>query len=126
MEIAKLMAFSICILVLLSILKQYNPGAAVLTALGGCIVLIWYIVRAAEPIVEFVKMLSQMSGFEHLDSVLKAVAITLLTQSVQDLCTQSGQTALAGRIELAGKIAVLAAALPLFAVLTDTLLALLG
>lgn len=126
MEIAKLMAFSICILVLLSILKQYNPGAAVLTALGGCIVLIWYIVRAAEPIVEFVKMLSQMSGFEHLDSVLKAVAIALLTQSVQDLCTQSGQTALAGRIELAGKIAVLAAALPLFAVLTDTLLALLG
>lgn len=126
MDIAKLMAFSICILVLLSVLKQYNPGAAVLTALGGCIVLVWYILRAAQPVIEFVKTLSQLSGFEHLDSVLKAVAIALLTQSVQDLCMQSGQTALAGRIELAGKVAVMAAALPLFAVLIDTLTSLLG
>ncbi len=85
-----------------------------------------HILRAAQPVIEFVKTLSQMSGFEHLDSVLKAVAIALLTQSVQDLCMQSGQTALAGRIELAGKVAVMAAALPLFAVLIDTLTSLLG
>ena len=38
---------------------------------------------------------------------------------------EAGQTALAGRVELAGKVAVLLAAMPLFTVLTDTLLALL-
>ncbi len=126
MDILKIMAFSVCLLVLLSILKQYNPGAAILTALGGCIVLIWYILRTAQPIVELVKNLSRLSGFEHLDSVLKAIAIAMLTQSAQDLSQQAGQTALAGRIELAGKVAVLVAALPLFSVLTETLVSLLG
>lgn len=48
-----------------------------------------------------------------------------MAQSVQDLCMEAGQTALAGRVELAGKVAVLLAAMPLFTVLTDTLLALL-
>ena len=57
--------------------------------------------------------------------VFKAVAIALMAQSVQDLCMEAGQTALAGRVELAGEVAVLLAAMPLFTVLTDTLLALL-
>ena len=81
--------------------------------------------QALGPVLSCVETLSQFSGFEHLGTVFKAVAIALMAQSVQDLCMEAGQTALAGRVELAGKVAVLLAAMPLFTVLTDTLLALL-
>ena len=110
---------------LLSVLRQYNPGYAVLAARACCMVLLWFVMQALGPVLSFVETLSQFSGFEHLGTVFKAVAIALMAQSVQDLCMEAGQTALAGRVELAGKVAVLLAAMPLFTVLTDTLLALL-
>ena len=123
--IFKILGFCLCALVLLSVLRQYNPGYAVLAALACCMVLLWFVMQALGPVLSFVETLSQFSGFEHLGTVFKAVAIALMAQSVQDLCMEAGQTALAGRVELAGKVAVLLAAMPLFTVLTDTLLALL-
>lgn len=125
MDIFKILGFCLCALVLLSVLRQYNPGYAVLAALSCCMVLLWFVMQALGPVLSFVETLSQFSGFEHLGTVFKAVAIALMAQSVQDLCMEAGQTALAGRVELAGKVAVLLAAMPLFTVLTDTLLALL-
>ena len=125
MDIFKVLGFCLCALVLLSVLRQYNPGYAVLAALACCMVLLWFVMQALGPVLSFVETLSQFSGFEHLGTVFKAVAIALMAQSVQDLCMEAGQTALAGRVELAGKVAVLLAAMPLFTVLTDTLLALL-
>ena len=123
MDIFKILGFCLCALVLLSVLRQYNPGYAVLAALACCMVLLWFVMQALGPVLSFVETLSQFSGFEHLGTVFKAVAIALMAQSVQDLCMEAGQTALAGRVELAGKVAVLLAAMPLFTVLTDTLLA---
>ena len=110
MDIFKILGFCLCALVLLSVLRQYNPGYAVLAALACCMVLLWFVMQALGPVLSFVETLSQFSGFEHLGTVFKAVAIALMAQSVQDL---------------AGKVAVLLAAMPLFTVLTDTLLALL-
>ena len=125
MEIFKLLALCLCVLVLLGVLRQYNPGYAILMALACCMLLLWFAVEALAPVLSFVKTLAQHGGIEHLGSVFKAVAIALLSQSVQDLCTEAGQPALAGRVELVGKVAVLLAALPLFAVLADTLMELL-
>ena len=109
MDIFKILGFCLCALVLLSVLRQYNPGYAVLAALACCMVLLWFVMQALGPVLSFVETLSQFSGFEHLGTVFKAVAIALMAQ----------------RVELAGKVAVLLAAMPLFTVLTDTLLALL-
>lgn len=126
MEIFKLLGFCVCALVLLDVLRQYNPSYAVLAALACCIVLLWSVAGALGPAVEVLRRLSQLSGMEHIGAVCKAVVIAVLAQGVQDLCQQAGQTALAGRVELAGKAAVLLAALPLLNTLADTLLSLLG
>ena len=101
MDIFKVLGFCLCALVLLSVLRQYNPGYAVLAALACCMVLLWFVMQALGPVLSFVETLSQFSGFEHLGTVFKAVAIALMAQSVQDLCMEAGQTALAGRVELA-------------------------
>lgn len=124
-EILKLTAFCVCALVLLDLLRQYSPGYAVLGALACCMVLLMWAASALAPVLDFVRTLTAGQDLEALACVGKAVVIALLAQSVQDLCTQSGQTALAGRIELIGKAAVLLTALPLFSKLTQTLTELL-
>ncbi len=126
MEIFRLLGFCLCALVLLDVLRQYNPSYAVLAALACCVVLVWSVAQAMEPAVDLIRRLSQLSGVEHIGAVCKAVVIAVLAQGVQDLCQQAGQAALAGRVELAGKTAVLLAALPLLNTLAETLLSLLG
>lgn len=125
MEAVKAFGFALAILVLLTVLRQYSPGYAVLTSLAGSAVLLILAAQALQPVLAFVKTLGGVSGAENLTSVFKAVAIALLMQFVQDLCQEAGQTALAGRVELAGKAAVLWAAMPLFTGLVQTLTELL-
>ena len=78
MDIFKILGFCLCALVLLSVLRQYNPGYAVLAALACCMVLLWFVMQALGPVLSFVETLSQFSGFEHLGTVFKAVAIALM------------------------------------------------
>ena len=125
MEILKIFGFAVLMLVLLSILRQYSPGYAILASLACSLVLLGMAASALEPVLSFIKTLTQLSGLENLASVFKAVAIAIVMQCVQDLCQEAGQTALAGRVELAGKAAVLLAALPLFSGLAQTLMELL-
>lgn len=124
-EIFKLAGFCVCALILLDLLRQYSPGYAVLGALACCMVLLMWAASALAPVLEFVRRLAAGQDLEALSCVGKAVIVALLAQSVQDLCAQSGQTALAGRVELIGKAAVLLTALPLFSKLTETLTELL-
>jgi stage III sporulation protein AD len=125
MDGVKLFGFAMAALVMLSILRTYSPAHAVAASLACSVVLLWAAVSALEPVVQLLDTLSQLSDMEHLRSVFKAVAITLLAQCAQDLCREAGQTALAGRVELVGKVAVLAAALPLFSALVQILTELL-
>ena len=67
MDIFKILGFCLCALVLLSVLRQYNPGYAVLAALACCMVLLWFVMQALGPVLSFVETLSQFSGFEHFD-----------------------------------------------------------
>lgn len=125
MDIYKILVFAMIGIVLLCILKQYNPGYGVLVSIGCCVVILMAVLNSIGPILSFADRLAAFTVGDGLSCVLKAVAISLLAQSVQDLCLESGQTALAGRVELAGKTAVLLAALPLFSRLADILLELL-
>ncbi len=124
-ELIKLTALCVVATILVGVLRQYAPGYAVLTALACCMLLLGYTVRAAQPLLEFVRTLAQAGMASDLACVAKAVAITLMAQCIRDLCVEAGQPALAGRVELAGKAAVLLAALPLFTKLTDILTGLL-
>lgn len=125
MDMIKIAAFTIFALFLLGVLRQYNPSYALLASLAACVVLLVFAVRAVLPVFAFAEKLAAYAQWSDFSGVYKAVAISLLSQSAQDLCREAGQIALAGRVEFAGKVAVLLAALPLFAALGDIILELL-
>ena len=50
MEIFRLLGFCLCALVLLDVLRQYNPSYAVLAALACCVVLVWSVARQWSPL----------------------------------------------------------------------------
>ena len=68
--------------------------------------------RSVELEAELDELNSQLNG-DALACVWKAAGILVLTQAVQDVCREAGHAALAGRVEMLGRLAALAAALPL-------------
>lgn len=125
MDMIKIIAFALMALFLLGILRQYNPNYALLMSLAACALLLALAVRALTPVFSFAQTLAAYARWSDFSVVYKAVAISLLSQSAQDLCRESGQLALAGRVEFAGKVAVLVAAMPLFTSLGGIILELL-
>lgn len=57
---------------------------------------------------------------EYAKILLKAVGICFICQFSSDICKDSGQSALAGKVELAGKILILISALPLIEKILET------
>ena len=125
MEFLQLIGFALASLAVITILRQYNPTYSVPAGIACCTVLLILSLRALTPLLSFVERLAAYSTGTDIGIVFKAVAIAVLTQTTQDLCREAGHTALAGRVEFAGKIAILLAAMPLFVSLADTILELL-
>ena len=125
MEVGTLLIFAVCAWVGARVLRQYSPGFAVVFSLGCAALLLLRGLALAQPVLELLNELNSQLNGDALACVWKASAILILTQAVQDVCREAGHAALAGRVEMLGRLAALAAALPLvrqFAALTASLL----
>ncbi|MBT9258392.1 MAG: hypothetical protein KM310_01345 [Clostridiales bacterium] len=63
--------------------------------------------------------------FSYVAMVVKVVGIAYLAQFAADVARDAGETALAGKIELGGRVAILAAALPALWTFMEVLLRLM-
>ena len=120
-EIIKLCAAAVAAAALIELLAQYERSYAILASVSICCAVLFYLFRTAAPMLEWVRQMSQLSGQEELACVLKAAGIAVLTQTAADICQDAGQKALAGRVILAGRLAVVTGALPLFSSLAETM-----
>ena len=126
MDIFKLLVLVLLFLLVLQLLRQHNPSFAIMASAACCVVLMLFTFEVCAPVFSLIRTLTGLSDNESFGAVLKCVAIILVTQMTQELCTESGQTALAGRVELAGRVAVLITALPLFSQMMDIITGMLS
>ena len=115
MEIAKLAGCAIVACVLVIIVHQYKPELAMLVSIASGVFMLALIIKEIIPIVNRLNTLIDAANADAdaLAIVLKAFGICLLAQLAADICRDSGQSAIAMRIEMAGKVAIVLLALPL-------------
>lgn len=115
MNIYVLVGFAAIIAVLSISLKKYSPEYSMLMIIMTGIFLIFNILQMISPILSEIKKLSKNFGTfqDHIFTLLKVLAIAFLTQFSSDTCIDTGQTSLASKIELAGKVLILSVSLPL-------------
>ncbi len=114
MEWLRIVGAVLACMVLIAVLKQYSPVYAILAGLACCGLLLAYIVALAAPVLDYLAQLTgQLSG-QDVSCVVRAVGIAIVAQIARDICKDAGQGALAGQVELAGRVLILLVALPLF------------
>ncbi|MBQ2676608.1 MAG: stage III sporulation protein AD [Clostridia bacterium] len=127
MSMTVIIGFSIISAALIVLIKQYKPEFAVpLSVIATAIVLILTIVQSTDIITLIDQMTSQTSIDKgSIKLLIKALGICYITQLAADTCKDSGETSLASRVELAGKITVAVMSLPLITNVLDIIAKLL-
>lgn len=106
----------LCGALLAVVVRGQRPELAVcLSLLTGALVVSLLLGQVA-PLLAAVRRMMNTGGIHasYLTVVLKAAGVCMLAQLTADTCRDAGETALAGKAELVGRILLLVLAVPLF------------
>ncbi|MCI9413684.1 MAG: stage III sporulation protein AD [Clostridiales bacterium] len=116
MEVAAVVGLTVAAAFLAVILRQQRPEYALAIGLMAGVAILTLIITKAVPVFNSLKELLDKASLpvEYGAVLFKALGVCLLTQLASDACEDAGEKALAAKAELAGKVALLILALPLF------------
>lgn len=116
MTIWAMLGVAVVTAILAVTLRHTQPTVAVvLTLLAGVMLFLAALSAATSPLERIMALLGRFEeAVPFADVLLKALGICLLTQMTADICRDAGETALAGKAELAGKVMLLVCGMPLF------------
>ena len=124
MDITKVIALGLIGTIFSVLLKKENPQIAMLTAAATGILIF---LMLCSPLGELISLLRETAeqagvGEGYFGIVLKVIGIAYLTQFGAQLCADAGESAIAAKIELAGKVLMMAAAAPVLTGLLETVI----
>lgn len=127
MDLFKILAIAILTCIATLIVKQVKPDFATLVAIAGGVVILLFLIDYLKDIVNvFQSLLDKANLSPSLFSVvLKIIGIGYLTEFTANICSDSGSSSLASKVELAGKIIILFLALPIITNLIEIIIGIL-
>lgn len=107
-------ALVMCVLVIT--VNQLKPEFSLLLLIACGVVLTFLLLKSVIPLINEIQSLADTGGIDNelMGIVIKSFGICVTVQTASDVCRDAGQTALAGKLELGGKLALLFVALPFF------------
>ncbi len=128
MNILSFVAFALVMCVLVVTVRQLKPEMSLLLVIACGVVLTFFLIGYLSPLLSEIAAIASQGGIDSgfVSVALKSLGICIAVQTASDVCRDAGQTALAGKIELGGRLALLIVALPLFRQLLDLALEIIG
>ena len=127
MDILKIISIGIIGTFLSMTVRAYKPEIGVLAALSTAFLILFFCVPQLTAIVESINDLSksaQIDGF-FVKSVIKIIGIAYITQFSSELAKDANEALLSKKLELVGKISIIALMMPvirgLISAVLDTL-----
>lgn len=116
MNLAAIVGAGIVAAAVSALLKRFHGEFGLFVSIAASLLILLAVLGALGPLIELINELSEQAGADSvcIAVLMKALAVCFVTQLAADSCRDSGEGAIASKIELAGKIAVLLTAVPLF------------
>ena len=96
-------------------MKQGKAEYATFVSFTGCILIAWIAVRILEGITGSLERLERLLhlDMEYVALLMKMIGVTYLSEFASSLCKDAGYSAVAGQIELVGKLTILTIGMPI-------------
>ncbi|MEH7111861.1 stage III sporulation protein AD [Neobacillus niacini] len=127
MEIIKIVGVALVATFLALIIKEQKPNFAfLLIVFVGCSIFLFLV----DKIYEIIHMLERLAvnanvNLIYVETILKIIGIAYIAEFASQITKDAGQGALASKIELAGKVLILAMAIPILTVMIETIIKLI-
>lgn len=124
MEIIKIIGIGLIALVIILILKQYKPEYAIYVSLIAGILILTLSLGQLSGIINLLKDISSKANIntKFLSLLLKITGISFLTEFAVSVSKDSGETAIANKIDLGGKVLIIVISIPIITALLETVL----
>lgn len=127
MDIIKIIGIGFFSLIITIILKEYRKEYAIYAVLIGGMIIVFYSLDTIKLIINFIKDLSINKNYntEFISLLLKITGISILTEYAVSICKDSGESAIANKIDFGGKIIVISLSIPVISTTLSSLTKLL-
>ena len=127
MELIKVLILGIIVSILALFLKQIKSEYSLLCIIVGSVIILIYIFRYLTQVFDFFQEVINKTGISYdlFISMLKIIGIGYLVEFSANVCRDSGNTSIADKVVLAGKIMIFVISLPIITNLFDMILELI-
>ena len=109
---------------ILDIVKQYKPEFTVYVSIIAGAIILFMVMDKLNSIVGLLTNLTNRTGTgsTFLKILLKITGIAILTEFAVSICRDSGETAIASKIDLGGKVIIISISIPIITALLELLI----
>lgn len=127
MDVIKIIGIGLIALIIIVILKQYKPEFAIYVSLGAGILIFAIIASKISGIIEILRNIASKASInnEFLVLLIKITGIAILTEFAVSICKDSGETAIASKVDLGGKVIIMSMSIPIMSSLLQTIIKIL-
>lgn len=120
MNIVEICGIAVIGLTAVMVLRTIRPEYAMLAGILTGLILLAAAVLELSSVIGYIQDMTDNTGFSLYSSViLKSLGIGILAQTTADICRDSGETAIASKVEFAAKIIILLLAIPILKTLLE-------
>jgi stage III sporulation protein AD len=127
MEMIQIVGLGFVVTLLTLIIKRERPELAVQLSLTLVIMVFLMVLGKISVILDLFRDLAEKANISqmYLNTILKIIGIAYITEFGAQVCRDAGEGAIAGKIEFAGKVFVMIMAIPIIALVLDTIIKLI-
>ena len=127
MDIVKIIGVGLISLIIIIIVRQYKPEFTLyVSLLAGAIILV-FIMDKLDGIISLLTTLSNKTAInnEFLTLLIKITGIAFLTEFAVSICKDTGETAIANKVDMGGKVIIVSISIPIISSLLETVVEIL-
>jgi len=127
MEIIQIIGLGFVVTLLILIIKQQRPEIAVQLSLALATIIFLLVLSKINVVLNLFRDMAAKANISsmYLNTILKIIGIAYVTEFGAQVCRDAGEGAVAGKIEFAGKVLVMVMAIPIIALVLDTIVRLI-
>lgn len=124
MEIIKIIGIALVALIIIILLKQYKPEFAIYISLLTGVLILVLVMDELTGIMSLIQTIADKASInqQFLTILIKITGIAFLSEFAVSICKDSGEGAIASKIELGSKIIIISMSIPILSSLLEIIL----
>lgn len=127
MEIIKIIGIALIALIIIIMLKQYRPEYAIFISLLTGVLILFLVMDRLTGIINLIQSIKDKFSIntQFIALLIKITGIAFLSEFAVSICKDSGEAAIASKIELGSKIIIVSMSIPIISSLLEIILKIL-